>query len=70
MQPISHVSHIAAERTLSSGDLGLQIQMVAAAGAALVVLLLATVVSVYKPRGVTRYGWRKQQEKMRTVSER
>jgi hypothetical protein len=29
---------------------------------ALVVLLIATVLSVYKPRGVTRYGWRKQQD--------
>jgi hypothetical protein len=28
----------------------------------LVVLLIVTVLSVYKPRGMTRYGWRKQQE--------
>lgn len=27
----------------------------------LVVLLLITILSVYKPRGVSRYGWRKQQ---------
>ena len=27
----------------------------------LAVLLIATVLSVYKPRGITRYGWRKQQ---------
>lgn len=27
---------------------------------ALLVLLTATVLAVYKPRGVTRYGWRKQ----------
>ena len=33
------------------------------AGAALVLLLIATGISVYKPRGVTRYGWRKQQER-------
>ncbi len=62
MGPISLVSHVAAERPLSSADLPLQIQMVAAAGAALLVLLVATGVSVYKPRGLTRYGWRKQQE--------
>jgi hypothetical protein len=61
MRPISRVSHIAAERSLSGGDYGLQVQMVAAAGAALVVLLVATAVSVYKPRGMTRYGWRKRQ---------
>lgn len=29
---------------------------------ALVVLLVATVLAVYKPRGLTRYGWRKQHE--------
>lgn len=30
--------------------------------AALVVLIVNTLLSVYKPRGLTRYGWRKQQE--------
>jgi hypothetical protein len=29
----------------------------------LVVLLLVTILSVYKPRGVTPYGWRQQQER-------
>jgi hypothetical protein len=28
----------------------------------ILVLLVVTVLSVYKPRGVTRYGWRKQHE--------
>jgi hypothetical protein len=32
------------------------------AGVGLMVLLLITVLNVYKPRGVTRYGWRKQHE--------
>lgn len=31
------------------------------AGAALVLLLAAAALSVYKPPGLTRYGWRKQQ---------
>jgi len=31
----------------------------------LVVLLIVTALSIYKPRGVTRYGWRKQQEQRR-----
>jgi hypothetical protein len=31
------------------------------AAAAVLVLFLATVLAVYKPRGLTRYGWRKQQ---------
>ena len=29
---------------------------------ALVLLLAATALAIYKPRGMTRYGWRKQQE--------
>ncbi|WP_200961608.1 DUF2269 domain-containing protein [Paenibacillus sp. Soil522] len=32
-------------------------------GIGLLVLLLVLILSVYKPRGMTRYGWRKQQEK-------
>ncbi len=62
MQPISYLSGAAAEAPLSSADLGLQIQMVVAAGAALVALLVATTLAVYKPRGMTPYGWRKQRE--------
>ncbi len=65
-RPISQVSQIASERTLSGADQGLQIQMQAAAGAALVVWLVATVVSTYKPRGLTQYGWRKQQERLQS----
>jgi hypothetical protein len=34
-------------------------------GLGLVVLLTITVLNVYKPRGLTRYGWRKQQEQRR-----
>ncbi|HYG56689.1 MAG TPA: hypothetical protein VD902_01285 [Symbiobacteriaceae bacterium] len=33
-------------------------------GVGLLVLLLTTVLSVYKPRGVTPYGWRKQREEL------
>jgi hypothetical protein len=32
-------------------------------GLGLVVLLVITVLNVYKPRGLTRYGWRKQQQR-------
>jgi hypothetical protein len=32
------------------------------AGAAMVLLLLAAALSVYKPRGLTRYGWRRRQQ--------
>lgn len=33
-------------------------------------LLLITVLNVYKPRGLTRYGWRKQQKQRALVPER
>jgi hypothetical protein len=33
------------------------------AGAALLLLLVATVLAVYKPRGVTPYGWRKLRQR-------
>lgn len=41
---------------------GAQLNMVVASGLALIVLLVLTVLSVYKPRGMTRYGQRKQNE--------
>ena len=62
LQPISHLSHLAAEGTLLGADPGLRIQMLAAAIAAIVALLVATALAVYKPRGMTSYGWRKQYE--------
>src|SRR5579859_1817827 len=69
MQPISLLSGAAAKTTLFGADLSvLRIQMVVASGAALLVLLVATTLSVYKPRGMTRYGWRKHHEQ-RTVSQ-
>jgi hypothetical protein len=66
LQPISY---LAAKTTLSSADLQVQIQLVVAPGAALLALLVATTLAVYKPRGITRYEWRKQNEK-RTGSQR
>jgi hypothetical protein len=32
-------------------------------------LLTVLILSVYKPRGMTRYGWRKQQEQRRQQRE-
>lgn len=37
--------------------------MVVRSGLALAVLLVPVVLSVYKPRGVTPYGWRKQRQR-------
>ena len=67
MQPVGHLARVVAATTLASGELaGLRVQLVADAGAALVALLVATTLSVYKPRGMTQYGWRKYHEE-RTV---
>jgi hypothetical protein len=63
MPPISHIARMAAATTLSNADLrGPRIEVAVQAGAALLVLLVATVLSVYKPRGMTRDGWRDQYE--------
>lgn len=32
----------------------------------LAILLVIQVLNIYKPRGLTRYGWRKQQQEQRT----
>jgi hypothetical protein len=62
-QPIDLLAGVAAEATVLGADLQSQrLLMVTASSAALVVLIVLTVLSVYKPRGVTRYGARKQHE--------
>ena len=66
MQPVGRVADMAAERALAASDLGgLRIQLVADAGAALIVLLVTTTLSVFKPRGITPYG--RKQLKRRTA---
>ena len=65
MQTLGYLADVAAETTLSSADLsGLRSSSpVIHAGADLLLLLVATTLSVYKPRGRTRYGQRKQRER-------
>jgi hypothetical protein len=70
MQTVSFFASIAAE--MDSADIGalrdgLQSELLHG-GIGLVVLLMIQVLNVYKPRGVTPYGWRKQQEQ-RAVSQ-
>ena len=63
VRPVAYVAGVAAAATLSSGELaGLRIQLVAYAAAALMVLLAATALSTYKPRGRTGYAARKLRE--------
>lgn len=64
MQTLSHLAGLASDTTLSDADLSelRSPSPVLHAGVALLLLLAAAVLSVYKPPGMTRYGWRKQQE--------
>ncbi|MCI0610837.1 MAG: hypothetical protein L0Z71_17470 [Anaerolineae bacterium] len=62
IQSISYLSAQAARGALTNADYAIQVQMVVASGAALVALLIATALGVYKPKGMTPYGWRKQYE--------
>lgn len=66
MQPVGHLARAVATQTLEHGELaGMRLQLVADAGAALVALLIALILSVYKPQGLTAYGRRKKRENLR-----
>jgi hypothetical protein len=65
MQTVSEVAARAAE-TPSAAIGGLPGEFVHA-GIGMLVLLVIQVLNIYKPRGLTPYGWRKQQER-RTMS--
>ena len=63
LKMIGYAAHLAAETILPRTDLnavGMELRFHAAAG--LLVLLVPAILSVYKPRGLTSYGRRKQQE--------
>jgi hypothetical protein len=64
-QTISHFADVAADPTTSTEELraleGTLVHSVGGTG----VLLLVLVLNVYKPQGLTRYGWRKQNEQRR-----
>ena len=60
---VSYVAEVAGQMALGSADLrGLRVQLALDAAAAIGALLVTTLLSVYKPRGLTPYGWRKQRE--------
>jgi hypothetical protein len=65
MPTLGHLADIAAETTVPRNgleELG-DPSPALHAGAALLLLVTATVLGVYKPRGLTPYGWRKQHER-------
>jgi hypothetical protein len=61
-QPIGRLALAAANGTLGADLHSVRVQLLVDAAAALFVLLVTTVLAIYKPRGLTRYGWRKQHE--------
>lgn len=61
MQPTDQIAQIAATTAIASADLhGARVQLVVDAAGATGVLLLLTMLSMYKPWGLTRYRWRQQ----------
>ena len=59
---IAEVADVASATTLTRLDLReARIQLVVDAAAALAILAAAAALSVFKPRGMTRHGWRTQQ---------
>ena len=64
MQPTSYLADVAATGPFSTmSHRGIRIQLMADATAAILVLVVATVLSVYKPRGITPYGWKKERKR-------
>ncbi len=63
MDGISQIAAVATEAALSNTDLlGLRRSLALHAIGGLFILLLLVALSIFKPRGMTRYGWRKQHE--------
>jgi hypothetical protein len=63
MSDVSHAARLAAEPTFSRADLREPFGLVLHPALGMLVLLTATVLSIYKPWGMTPYGRRKQQER-------
>jgi hypothetical protein len=63
MELIDYAARLSGETVLSHADLhAAGIQLVIHASGGLLVLLVPAILSVYKPPGTTRHGWRKQHE--------
>lgn len=57
LRPIGHLADAVRDATLVHGPLeGMRLQMVADAAAAIVALSIATVLSIFKPRGLTPFA--------------
>lgn len=67
MQTVSRMARLAADASLSGGDhRAMRTQLVVHAAGGLLVLITATVLSIYKPWGRTAYGRRVERERAAT----
>jgi hypothetical protein len=63
LELIAYLADAASKTSFSSAELlGLRRSPVIHAAGGLLVLLVPVALSLYKPRGMTRYGWRRQHE--------
>jgi hypothetical protein len=63
LETISYLADISTKMAFSIADsIGLRISLIVHAVGGLLVLLMATILAVYKPRGMTGYGVRKQRD--------
>jgi hypothetical protein len=60
LKPISYLAGVAADPTSSIAVLRTTGRLLVHAVGGLVALLVVQVLGVYKPGGMTQYGWRKQ----------
>ena len=63
---IEALADLAADPTASAADLRALPSTLAHSVGGTIVLLVILVLNIYKPRGMTRYGWRKQPENARS----
>ncbi|MBT2538454.1 DUF2269 domain-containing protein [Arthrobacter sp. ISL-69] len=69
LQPVTAMADMALAADMGPSEMnGMRIQLVADASAAILALLVTTVLSVYKPRGLTRYGQRMSDKQTLTRS--
>jgi hypothetical protein len=69
MPKISFLANVAGKGALNNLDfLSIRLQLVGHATGGMIVLLVATILAVYKPKGLTRYGRRKLREESRTIT--
>lgn len=62
-RPIGMLAGAARSTAFGGPDIGsMQFQLVVDAGAAIAALLVNVILSIFKPQGMTAYGWRKSRE--------